>query len=579
MVAYIRSDLEFILKQIKIAEAHADGVPLYGAPNALIPTYNLAWGLRTVDGSYNHLLNPTLGAADHPFPELLDPSYRPAEGTPLDMNGPAPGGVVPTAPNYNPSNSPNNIVLDPSLRTISNLIVDQTLDNPAAIMIALERAGAEPLIGETNLLGLALQIKTEYQAVKPLFIEVEDTHRANVEAQRAFTAAQEAFQDNPSPENQALLAQAQAEAGATQAASDAANLALTNARGPLDLLLEANGVELQGINITLTNVAPDEGLSAPFNSWFTLFGQFFDHGLDLVAKGGSGTVFIPLAQDDPLYDPTSPTNFMVLTRATTSPGPDGIFGDNPATLNVNEGADDIKPQNLTTSFVDQNQTYTSHPSHQVFLREYAIGADGKPHATGALLNGANGGLPTWAEVKFQAKTVLGIDLTDYHVGNLPLLATDLYGNFIPNPNAGPSQGFPQVVMAGNPPTMASGTPAAPLALVQVLPDDASDTDTLPQVNHLAVRTGHAFLDDIAHTAVPVGKIADGDTEIGLGNPRQWQHRIRQRAAQLALHNRRWSRQREHRPDRSPSRVPLRAQPAVGAHQKCGAGDERRHLHQ
>ena len=197
MVAYIRSDLEFILKQIKIAEAHADGVPLYGAPNALIPTYNLAWGLRTVDGSYNHLLNPTLGAADHPFPELLDPSYRPAEGTPLDMNGPAPGGVVPTAPNYNPSNSPNNIVLDPSLRTISNLIVDQTLDNPAAIMIALERAGAEPLIGETNLLGLALQIKTEYQAVKPLFIEVEDTHRANVEAQRAFTAAQEAFQDNP----------------------------------------------------------------------------------------------------------------------------------------------------------------------------------------------------------------------------------------------------------------------------------------------------------------------------------------------------------------------------------------------
>ena len=193
MVAYIRSDLEFILKQIKIAEAHADGVPLYGAPNALIPTYNLAWGLRTVDGSYNHLLNPTLGAADHPFPELLDPSYRPAEGTPLDMNGPAPGGVVPTAPNYNPSNSPNNIVLDPSLRTISNLIVDQTLDNPAAIMIALERAGAEPLIGETNLLGLALQIKTEYQAVKPLFIEVEDTHRANVEAQRALTRRRRPF--------------------------------------------------------------------------------------------------------------------------------------------------------------------------------------------------------------------------------------------------------------------------------------------------------------------------------------------------------------------------------------------------
>src|SRR5690606_28003297 len=33
-----------------------------------------------------------------------------------------------------------------------------------------------------------------------------------------------------------------------------------------------------------------------------------------------------------------------------------------------------------------------------------------------------------------------------------------------------------------------------------------------------VRTGHAFLDDIAHSAVPVGKIADGDIEVGLANP-------------------------------------------------------------
>ena len=30
--------------------------------------------------------------------------------------------------------------------------------------------------------------------------------------------------------------------------------------------------------------------------------------------------------------------------------------------------------------------------------------------------------------------MLGIDLTDFHVGNLPLLATDPYGNFIPGPD-------------------------------------------------------------------------------------------------------------------------------------------------
>ena len=42
-------------------------------------------------------------------------------------------------------------------------------------------------------------------------------------------------------------------------------------------------------NLPIPNVAPDTGLSAPFNSWFTLFGQFFDHGLDLTTKCGNGS--------------------------------------------------------------------------------------------------------------------------------------------------------------------------------------------------------------------------------------------------------------------------------------------------
>src|SRR4029077_6861827 len=118
--------------------------------------------------------------------------------------------------------------------------------------------------------------------------------------------------------------------------------------------------------LPIGHVAPGVGLSAPFNSMFTFFGQFFDHGLDLVNKGGSGTVFIPLQPDDPLYVPGSPTNFMVLTRATVGAGTDGIMGT----------ADDVRPLNTTTPFVDQNQTYTSHPSHQVFLRAYTLNAAG-----------------------------------------------------------------------------------------------------------------------------------------------------------------------------------------------------------
>ena len=217
------------------------------------------------------------------------------------------------------------------------------------------------------------------------------------------------------------------------------------------------------------NVTPDVGLSAPFNSWFTLFGQFFDHGLDLVNKGSSGTVFIPLQPDDPLYVPGSPTNFMVLTRTTNLPGPDGILGN----------ADDIhEAVNQTTPFVDQNQTYTSHASHQVFLREYVLNAAGDPVSTGKLLDGANGGIGNWAEVKAQAATMLGIQLTDADVLNVPLLATDAYGNFIPGAN-----GFAQFVTDHRPVEGESGWRR------HAVPANA-------------VRTGHAFLNDIAHSAVP-----------------------------------------------------------------------------
>ena len=240
----------------------------------------------------------------------------------------------------------------------------------------------------------------------------------------------------------------------------------------------------------IPNVNPDG--AAPFNQWFTLFGQFFDHGLDLVNKGDSGTVFIPLQPDDPLYVEGSPTNFMVLTRATNQAGADGVVGT----------SDDVHEHtNQTTPFIDQNQTYTSHPSHQVFLREYMLDANGNPVATGRLLEGVNGGLATWADVKAQARELLGIDLTDDDVTNIPLLATDPYGRFV----AG-AHGYAQLVMPG-----ADG--------IAGTPDDilTEGNPANPVSTTGAIRTGHAFLNDIAHDAVPTGKVADGDTEVSLSN--------------------------------------------------------------
>lgn len=354
------SDLRFIMQQIRIAERHAATQSavnpcgtLVGDDPDQIPTgtgqtIELPWGLRTVDGSCNHLTpgQETFGTADQVFPRLLTRELR---------------GDYAVAAN----------VTDPEPRVISNLIVDQTSDNPAAVEVS-------GLIGGPN---------------ETLFIP---------------------------------------------------------------------------------NVAPDVGLSAPFNPWFTFFGQFFDHGLDLVNKGGNGTVFVPLQEDDPLFVPGSPTNFMVMSRATHSaPG-------------------SFEAKNQTSPWVDQSQTYSSHPSHQVFLRQYRL-EGGRPVATGRLITGAGGGMATWANVKAQARIRLGIRLRDSDALNLPLLATDPYGRFLRGPN-----GFPQIVKVINGvTTLVEGNPAAPVNSVDAVP------------------SGHGFLDDIAHHAVPgAGLAPDVDTVAG-----------------------------------------------------------------
>jgi hypothetical protein len=267
VVKFIRSDLDFILQQILIAEQNAAGVSMLD----LLPNVQVPWGLRTVTGALNNLVlgQSAFGAADTLFPRLTDAAYLPA---------------------YTPENP---FVVDPQPRIISNLIVDQTNNNPAVTAAAAANDGST-MVTSPGLDGLF----------------------------------------------------------STPADNVAVNF--------------------------LPNVTPDFGLTAPFNSWMTFFGQFFDHGLDLVTKSSSEVVFIPLKPDDPLYVEGSPTNFMVLSRATTvrQAGADGILGN----------ADDTyETQNTTSPFVDQNQTYTSHPSHQVFLREYMFDAAGHPVTTGRLI--------------------------------------------------------------------------------------------------------------------------------------------------------------------------------------------------
>ena len=410
------ADLEYILKQIKIAEHHAvlatpadPCAGLLGTGPNQVQSPLIADGLRTIDGSCNNLQpgQAQFGAADQTFPRLTAPAFSPAE-----FSDPAFGPSHPTS--YAQTSG---LVFDTQPRVISNLIVDQTSTNPAAVAAAgfPVRTQGNPGIVPCDINGLPL------------------------------------------------------------------------------------GCVPAGETLFIPNVTTDIGLSPPYNSLFTIFGQFFDHGLDKITNGGTGTVFVPLNADDPLIvgpdgiagtadDPQPgdpkfvPVNsrFMALTRGTIAPG------------TTHEAI------NTDSPWVDLSQAYTSHPSHQVFLREYIASPSG-PQSTGRLLGNADGSMANWGDVKAQTANLLGIQLVDTDVANIPMIKADPYGNFIPGPN-----GFPQMVtglgadfVAGTADdVLIEGNPAAPVS-----------TST-------AIRINTAFLNDIAHSAGPNG-VPDPDSVAGL----------------------------------------------------------------
>jgi hypothetical protein len=218
-------DLRFIYDQILVAQAHAAGGKLLGPGPNQVHDPQLPRGLRTVDGSFNNLVPAALagvtlqpgetdqtkfGAADRRFPRLTTPVYRNAEHDPADT-------LHANSVTSYAQKLAGNLVYDSQPRIISNLIVDQSMANPAAVAAARNPCGSG-----------------------------------------GFVCSPPELDANGNP--------------------------------PVDPVSGA---------LFIPNITPDFGLSAPFNVWFTFFGQFFDHGLDLVNKGG-GAVIMPLQPDDPI---------------------------------------------------------------------------------------------------------------------------------------------------------------------------------------------------------------------------------------------------------------------------------------
>ena len=133
--------------------------------------------------------------------------------------------------------------------------------------------------------------------------------------------------------------------------------------------------------------------------------------------------------------------------------------------------------NLTTPFVDQNQTYVA-PAHQVFLRVH----DGA-NATGELIEGTAGGMATWTDVK-TSRAWSSASTSPTPTCCRCRRCSRPYGNFVP----GPARGMPQLIVANGPNvqdvTFVEGN----------LPRRSRRRRALDR---------QAFLDDIAHGATPL----------------------------------------------------------------------------
>jgi Ca2+-binding RTX toxin-like protein len=213
--------------------------------------------------------------------------------------------------------------------------------------------------------------------------------------------------------------------GAYDPSVDNTNSALIRTGAYTDVFVSENVIGISGgelveyVSRNLNTLPGDPSTSGIF----TLFGQFFDHGLDFINKGGQGSkIIIPLAPNDPLYrapdlahgDPGNTT--ITISRATpegytvddyhgrpmsiagadnvwstgddlASAGADGQWGTaddeflggadkNLATTGDNfSGTPISKPEtttytNHTSPYIDQSQSYGSDTQTTYVLREW-----------------------------------------------------------------------------------------------------------------------------------------------------------------------------------------------------------------
>ncbi len=363
-----------------LASEWAEYIPTVTANNSTSP-----FGLRNVAGLFNNLGNPSSydwGAIDHAFSRISNASYD----------------------HYSLQN-PSNLSFNPQLKTPAEQAIvnslagtlwqDLTVDQKKLVQnsnwgqtIVTVNNGAD---GVANTSDDVKGVDNSQRYANP-FLTVSD-YTPRLISQLVDSSYSAAYAEA----NPGTLLSAQDRIEAAKLANDPAAYTTetstyfkTDRNGNRIKDLSNNDIVItEKFQRNINTLSGDPSLTG----WNTLFGQFFDHGLDSIGKGGNkvdpngsgAKIIVPLAANDPLRAQGATT--LSISRATVAnpqqAGADGQFRTaddilSPGADGVHNTADDIlgatNPEyiNHVSPFIDQSQTYGSSEDVTNLLREWVL---------------------------------------------------------------------------------------------------------------------------------------------------------------------------------------------------------------
>jgi Ca2+-binding RTX toxin-like protein len=302
-------------------------------------------GLRDVTGLNNNLLHPTWGAADQPFMQRIEANFN----NYVQTHHAGDFGSF-YANQFNPTQTAQiaagSIDYTKTASHAGGNIVDYT---PRMISQLVTTGDAKPLLDGANhpMHWYEAQYSSGLDDIANNISSVNATYAAKIDASGVNTAT--------------LL----------EGAFIITDYGMLESLGQRDPQNPDNGEFFIG--------ATNPGV-APGNSWLALFGQFFDHGLDFIGKGGDGTkIKIPLATTDPMYGVINPTTGQPATSITISR----------ANVSGFDAQGNAQWVNHTSPYIDQSQTYGSSEQMTQLLRKWVdVDGDGDFSAGSELLDGS-----------------------------------------------------------------------------------------------------------------------------------------------------------------------------------------------